>query len=132
MTTIAGITPTRVVIGVDTHKDAHVAVALDGLERRIGDTTIPTSAPGYRKLVAWADSPGEVECFGVEGTGSYGPALTRHLRTGDHQVVEVIRPNRQARRVNGKSNPADAEAAARAVLSGEATGTPRPATTWWR
>jgi transposase len=104
-----------------------VAVALDGLGRRIGDTTIPTTAPGYRKLVAWADSLGEVECFGVEGTGSYGAALARHLRTGDHQVVEVIRPNRQARRRNAKSDPADAEAAARAVISGEATGTPKSA-----
>ncbi len=125
MTTIAQIAPARVVIGVDTHKDTHVAVALDGLGRRIDDTTIPTTTPGYRKLVAWADSLGDVECFGVEGTGSYGAALTRHLRTGDRQVVEVIRPNRQARRRNGKSDPADAEAAARAVISGEATGTPK-------
>jgi transposase len=116
-----------VVIGVDTHKDAHVAVALDGLGRRIGDTTIPTTAAGYRKLVAWADSLGEVECFGVEGTGSYGAALARHLRGCARRVVEVIRPNRQTRRRNAKSDPADAEAAARAVISGEATGIPNSA-----
>ena len=125
MTKIAQITPSRVVIGVDTHKDMHVAVALDGLGRRLDSTTIPTTTAGYRALVAWADALGAVEAFGVEGTGSYGAGLARHLRGGDHQVIEVLRPNRQARRRNGKSDPADAEAAARAVLSGEATGTPK-------
>ena len=125
MTKIAQITPARLVIGVDTHKDVHVAVALDTLGRRVADTTIPTTAAGYRKLVAWADSLGSVEAFGLEGTGSYGAALARHLRDCDRQVIEVLRPNRQARRRNGKSDPADAEAAARAVISGEATGTPK-------
>ncbi len=125
MTNIAQIAPTSVVIGVDTHKDLHVAVALDNLGRRVDATTIPTTAAGYRKLVGWAGTLGEVDCFGVEGTGSYGAGLARHLRAADHRVVEVLRPNRQARRRNGKSDPADAEAAARAVLSGEATGTPK-------
>jgi transposase len=125
MPKIAQITPRRVVIGVDTHKDVHVAVALDGLGRRLGETTVPTSAAGYRNLVAWSLSIGEIETFGLEGTGSYGAALSRHLRAGGHQVVEVVRPNRQARRRNGKSDPADAEAAARAVLSGEASGCPK-------
>ncbi|MCU4185750.1 IS110 family transposase [Acidiferrimicrobium sp. IK] len=125
MTNIAQIGPTRVVIGVDTHKDLHVAVALDGLGRRIDSTTIPTTTAGYAKLVAWAETAGPVEAFGVEGTGSYGAGLARHLRAADHHVIEVVRPNRQTRRRNGKSDPADAEAAARAVISGEATGTPK-------
>ena len=125
MTKIAQISPTRVVIGVDTHKDLHVAVALDGLGRRIDSTTIPTTSAGYTKLVAWAEMLGDIEAFGVEGTGSYGAALARHLRAADHHVVEVVRPNRQARRRNDKSDPADATAAARAVLSGEATGAPK-------
>jgi transposase len=125
MTKIAQIDPTRVVIGVDTHKDVHVAVALNGLGRRIDSTTIPTTTAGYRKVVDWAEALGDVEAFGVEGTGSYGAALARHLRACDHHVIEVVRPNRQARRRNGKSDPADADAAARAVLSGEATGTPK-------
>jgi len=86
---------------------------------------IPTNTAGYRKLVAWAGSLGTIEGFGIEGAGSYGAGLARHLRGGDHRVVEVHRPNRQARRRNGKSDPVDAEAAARAVLSGEATGTPK-------
>jgi len=124
MSAVAQITPARLVIGVDTHEDVHVAVAVDTLGRRIADTKIPTTAGGYRKLVAWADSLGSVEAFGVEGTGSYGAALARHLRDCDRQVIEVLRPDRQARRRNGKSDPADAEAAARAVISGEATGTP--------
>jgi len=63
---------------------------------RRSETTIPTNAAGYRKLVTWADSLGTVEGFGVEGTGSYGAGLARHLRGGDHRVVEVHRPNRQA------------------------------------
>lgn len=125
MTKIAQIGPSRVVIGVDTHKELHVAVALDGLGRRVDSATVPTTVAGYRQLVAWAESHGEVEAFGVEGTGSYGAGLARHLRGADHQVVEVLRPNRQARRRNGKSDPADAEAAARAVLSGEANGRPK-------
>lgn len=102
-----------------------MAVALDGLGRRIDSTTIPPTVEGYRHLVAWAESHGKIEVFGVEGAGSYGAALARHLRGADHQVIEVVRPNRQARRRHGKSDPADAEAAARAVLSGEATGCPK-------
>ncbi len=125
MTKIAQITPTHVVVGVDTHKDLHVGVALDSLGRRIASTAIPTTAVGYLSLVAWAESHGEIEAFGVEGTGSYGAGLARHLRAAGYQVIEVVRPNRQARRRNGKSDPADAEAAARAVLSGEATGCPK-------
>lgn len=125
MTNIAQIAPASVVIGVDTHKDLHVAVALDSLGRRVDSTTIPTTAAGYRQLAAWAQGLGEVEAFGVEGTGSYGAGLARHLRTSRYRVVEVVRPNRQARRRNGKSHPADAEAAARAVLSGEADGHPK-------
>jgi transposase len=125
MTKIAQIGPNRVVIGVDTHKDLHVAVAVDGLGRRLESTTVPTTTKGYRHLVAWAGSFGQIEAFGLEGTGSYGAALARHLRAAGHRVIEVIRPNRQARRRNGKSDPADAESAARAVISGEADGTPK-------
>lgn len=125
MTKISQIAPTRVVIGVDTHKDQHVAVALDSLGRRVGSTTIPTTAAGYAQLVGWAGGLGQVEAFGLEGTGSYGAGLARHLGSAGQKVIEVVRPNRQARRHNHKSDPADAEAAARAVLSGEADGCPK-------
>jgi len=117
----------RVTVGVDTHKDAHVARAKDQLGRRLGEKIIPTTPRGYRALLAWAKSHGEVATFGVEGTGSYGAGLARYLQSEGHVVIEVIRPNRQARRRHGKSYPADADAAASAVLAGDATGQPKAA-----
>jgi transposase len=114
-----------VVVGVDTHKDLHVARAKDELGRGLGEITIPASAKGYRALLSWSRGLGEVRAFGVEGSGCYGAGLARHLRAHGEVVIEVIRPNRQARRLRGKSDPADAEAAAAAVLSGEASGTPK-------
>lgn len=125
MTTIAHHEPARVSVGVDTHEEVHVAVALDQLGRRLGEQHIPANPQGYRRLRAWAESLGEVAGFGIEGTGSYGAGLSRFLTRSGHLVVEVLRPNRQARRLRGKSDPADAEAAARALLSGEAQGRPR-------
>ena len=75
---------------------------------------------GYRSLLAWAQRFGTTVAFGIEGTGSYGAGLTRFLRDAGCTVIEVNRPNRQTRRRQGKSDPIDAEAAARAVMSGEA------------
>lgn len=115
----------RVTVGVDTHKDAHIARAKDQLGRRLGEITVATSVPGYDDLLAWARSLGEIHSFGVEGTGCYGAGLSRYLRGNGVVVIEVIRPNRQVRRRNGKSDPADADAAASAVLSGEANGAPK-------
>lgn len=115
----------RVTVGVDTHKDFHVAQAKDHLGRRLGEQVVPTTPAGYRQLLVWARGLGEVEAFGLEGTGSYGAALARYLRRESQLVLEVIRPNRQARRRNGKSDPADADAAASAVLSGDAAGAPK-------
>jgi len=121
MTTIAQVAdPLRVIVGVDTHRDVHVAVALDHLGRKLGWIEIPTTRGGYQRLLEWAQSFGEVELWGVEGTGSYGAGLARFLVAEDQVLVEVIRPNRQTRRLKGKSDPTDAEAAARAALSGEA------------
>ncbi len=125
MARISQLEPTRVTVGVDTHRDVHVAVALDQLGRRLDQIELATTRVGYERLLAWAQSLGSVEAFGVEGTGCYGAALARHLRARDMPVVEVMRPNRQTRRRKGKSDPTDAEAAARAVLSAEATGSPK-------
>lgn len=125
MTTIAQLGTAVVTVGVDTHLDVHVAVALDQLGRRLGDIEIAATADGYEELVAWAESFGEPEAFGVEGTGCYGAGLARMLRAQGYLVVEVIRPNRRTRRHKGKSDLIDAEAAARAVMSGEATGAPK-------
>ncbi|MEW6471152.1 MAG: IS110 family transposase [Actinomycetota bacterium] len=125
MTTIAHVGVVRVVVGVDTHRDVNVAVVIDHLGRRLGSVEIPTTAAGYRDLLRWARSFGEVEAWGVEGTGCYGAGLARFLGAKGERVLEVIRPNRQVRRRKGKSDPTDAEAAARAVLSGEASAVPK-------
>jgi len=90
-----------------------------------GDREFPTTAAGYRALLTWLRGHGQLERVGVEGTGSYGGALARHLRRMGAGVVEVDRPDRKARRAKGKSDPLDAYAAARAALSGTATGTPK-------
>ena len=117
--------PAEVIVGVDTHKHLHVAVAIDALGARLGAMTIPVRAEGYRDMVAWARALGTIRAFGVEGTGSYGAGLSRFLREQGHAVFEVNRPDRQLRRRRGKSDPLDAEAAARAVLGGQAAALPK-------
>ncbi len=114
-----------VIVGVDTHKDLHVAVALDTLGRRLADLVVPATATGYQQLHRWAQELGQVQAFGVEGTSSYGAALARHLRGCGSRVIEVNRPDRAARHGKGKSDPIDAELAGRAVLAGTAAGTPK-------
>jgi transposase len=114
-----------VVLGVDTHLDFHVAVALDRVGRRLGEVRVPTTAEGYERVVRWAEGFGPVRCAGIEGTGSYGAGLARHLKAAGIAVVEVERPKRRHLRRRGKSDPIDAEAAARTVLAGEAAGVPR-------
>lgn len=112
----------RIVVGVDTHRDEHVAVAIDQLGLRLGDRHIATTTRGYADLESWAMGQGEVVAFGVEGTGSYGAGLARFLTGYGHTVIEVGRPDRSTRRRLGKSDPIDAEVAARAVLAGVAKG----------
>ncbi|MFV1971994.1 MAG: IS110 family transposase [Acidimicrobiia bacterium] len=111
--------------GVDTHADVHVAAALDSNGALLGIEPFPTNGAGYRRLEEWLCGFGPVVKVGIEGTGSYGVGLARHLHAAGIDVVEVDRPNRQKRRKLGKSDPIDAEAAARAALSGEATVTPK-------
>jgi transposase len=120
--------PTEIIIGVDTHKDVHAAVALNGLGARLGTRTIPANPSGYQELDAWARSFGPVRAFGIEGTGSYGAGLSRSLQSAGHTVLEVNRPNRQLRHQHGKNDPLDAESAARAVLSGQADAQPKSGT----
>ena len=91
----------------------------------LGAEQFPTTAAGYRRLLAWMRTFGELDRVGVEGTGTYAVALARHLRAELVTVVEVMRPNRQVRRRHGKTDIVDAIAAARAVLSGEANATPK-------
>jgi transposase len=118
----------RVTVGVDTHADFHVGVALDQFGRRLGIRAVPTTPSGFAELLAWASDFGVLDQIGIEGTGSYGAGLARWLRARDLTVIEVERPRRhgrQARRRRGKSDPIDAEAAARAVQAGTVLGQPK-------
>lgn len=129
MTTIAQSgEPCRVLGGVDTHKDVHVAAVIDDVGRTLGVAEFAATGPGYRQLYVWLSGFGEVVAVGVEGCGSWGAGLARSLTARGVQVVEVNRPNRQNRRRRGKSDTVDAEAAARAVLAGDATVTPKAGT----
>jgi transposase len=114
-----------VVGGVDTHADVHVAAAVDSNGGVLGIESFPTDSAGYESLAAWLVGFGPVIRVGVEGTGSYGVGLARHLHANGVAVVEVDRQNRQARRRLGKSDPIDAVSAARAALSGAAKVTPK-------
>jgi transposase len=125
ITTIAHPEPSRVTVGVDTHGEVHVACAIDQLGRHLGTVGVATTTRGYRELLEWAQRLGEVQAFGVEGTGCYGAGLTRFLTAQDQVVLEINRPDRSARRRRGKSDLVDAEAAARAVLAGQATAIPK-------
>ncbi len=111
--------------GVDTHLNFHVAAAIDANGGTLGIETFPVGRRHYADLSRWLESFGELDKVGVEGTGSYGAGLARHLRHGGISVVEVDRPNRQMRNRQGKSDHVDAVAAARAALSGTATGLPK-------
>jgi transposase len=113
--------PDEVVLGVDTHKDLHVAAVLSALGVLLATSSFPTTAKGYRELLAWARGFGALHRAGVECTGSYGAALSRHLGSEAVTVIEVNRTDRGNRRRRGKTDTIDAEAAARAVLSGRAT-----------
>ena len=119
--------PTAILIGVDTHKAAHVAVAVTALGARVAACSAPADRDGYAALLAWARALGRVEAFGVEGTGSYGAGLTSFLRRHDVRVVEVSPGDRRTRRTNGKDDTLDAERAARALLAGTATAVPKTA-----
>jgi len=123
-------TEVAVILGVDTHLDFHVAVAIDHLGRRLGEASVPTTAKGYERLLRWTEGFGSLRCAGVEGTSSYGAGLARHLRSRGIEVLEVERPKHRRRSPRSnlqKSDPSDAEAAARAVLAGEASGVPKSA-----
>src|SRR4051794_6855055 len=122
MTTSDGAT---VVGGVDCHAQVHHAAALDETGRRLGDRAFPATVAGYADLLGWLRGFGTVAVVGVESTGSYGAALTRFLLEAGVRVVEVNQPHAHLRRRRGKTDAVDAEAAARKVLSGEATAIPK-------
>ncbi|HXZ69771.1 MAG TPA: transposase [Streptosporangiaceae bacterium] len=120
------IVETRAITGgVDTHADVHVAAALDPIGGLLGVAEFPASPAGYARLLAWLGGFGTVCLVGIEGTGSYGARLARHVAAAGLQVVEVDRSDSQDRRRQGKSDPPDAVSAARVAQSGRARGVPK-------
>ncbi|QNI06580.1 IS110 family transposase [Mycobacterium kubicae] len=119
--------PSRVVVGVDTHKDVHAAAVVDVGGALLATASFGADREGYRALIEWAAQFGTVLRFGIEGTGSYGRGLASAVRRHGHEVIEVARPNRQDRHRRGKSDLFDAENAARAVLAGQAEAIPKTA-----
>ncbi len=121
-TTAADVT---VIGGVDTHKHTHYAAAIDDQGRLLGHREFPATDPGYQALLVWMRDFGEIRSIGVESTGSFGATLTRALTRAGVEVVEVNRPNRLARRMDGKSDRLDAEHIARSVLGRTSTAIPK-------
>lgn len=114
-----------VIGGIDTHKDLHSAAVVDKNGATLGVEFFSTTRAGYRALLRWMRDFGDLRQVGVEGTGSYGAGVMRHLQNADIEVLEVTRPDRVDRRSRGKSDTFDAEAAARAALDGRRTSTPK-------
>ncbi|WP_371666506.1 IS110 family transposase [Streptomyces sp. NBC_00289] len=114
-----------VIGGVDSHADTvHVAVVTDR-GGQVADAEFPTTAAGYKAALAFLAAHGSVAAVGVEGTSSYGAGFTRAAREAGVTVVEVNGPDKAERRRIGKSDPIDAYAAARAVVSGRASSAPK-------
>ena len=131
MTTIArdNVVPElQITGGVDTHRDTHTAAVIDPIGRLLGHRTFPATARGYRQLLSWMQSFGTLQRVGVEGTGAYGNGLLTYLGGQDVSVIEVDRPDRKTRRSAGKSDPIDAEAAARSAAAGVRAATPKTRT----
>lgn len=123
----AGVPATQFYVGVDTHADTHTVAALDGVGRVLWTNTYPATSVGYQTVVAHLEGLGSAEemLVGVEGTNSYGAGLTRALQGSGFEVFEVLRPTRQVRRMDGKSDPIDAVEAARALISGRGVSVPK-------
>src|SRR3954453_12773572 len=82
-------------------------------------------APGNGALLAWIGEFGQLTRIRVEGTGSYGAGLTRHLAKAGVTILEVDRPDRSDRRRRGKDDDLDAVNAARAALHNRRTAIPK-------
>lgn len=118
-------TANRIVGGVDTHKDLHVAAVVDNHDRILGTSSFAATRQGYRQMLAWMRSLGQLQRVGIESTGSYGAGLLRFLQAAGIEVLEITAPDRQDRRRRGKNDDLDAQNAAHAALAGARTVTPR-------
>lgn len=117
---------TRSIIGgVDTHKDLHVAAVVDERDRVLDTRSFSTTRQGYRQMLAWMRSFGDVQRIGIESTGSYGAGLLRYMQIAGVEVLEVTAPDRHDRRRRGKNDDLDAQSAAHAAFAGQRTVTPR-------
>ena len=124
-TTLTQPDQSDVIIGVDTHKGFHLAVALAPNGGKLGECSIPVNRQGYSDLQAWALELGSCPVFAIEGTGSYSAGLCRELMASGFPVMEINRPDRSTRRRVGKDDAIDAESAARAFIAGTATIAPK-------
>jgi len=117
-----------VIVGVDTHAETHHAAVIDLHGRHLADHGFPTTIAGYQQLLDWATGLGCIDTVGVELTGSYGAALTRHLTAAGVTVREVNTTDKATRARRGKDDRIDAYAAAEKVLAGMATAIPKDTT----
>jgi transposase len=115
----------HVVGGVDTHKDLHVAAVVDEQDHIRGTQCFATTRQGYRQMLAWMRSFGDVQRIGIESTGSYGAGLLRFMQGAGIEVLEVTTPDRHDRRRRGKNDDLDSQNAAHAAFAGNRTVTPR-------
>jgi transposase len=119
------VTNCFVIGGVDTHKDLHVAAVVDEHNRVLGSQCFPTTRHGYKQMLAWMRSFGQLRRVGVEATGTYGAGLLRYLQNAGVEVLEVTTPDRGDRRKRGKNDDLDAQNAAHAAFAGKRTVTPK-------
>ena len=114
-----------IVGGVDTHKDLHVAAVVDDYDRVLGSDCFATTRHGYKCMLDWMRSFGEIKRIGVECTGTYGAGLLRYMQQTSIEVLEVTAPDKSDRRKRGKDDTIDAENAAHAAFSRRRTVTPK-------
>ncbi len=115
----------HVVGGVDTHTDLHVAAVVDHQDRVLGDESFPTTRHGYRLMLVWMRSFGDLKRAGIECLGSYGAGLLRSMQAAGVEVLEITAPDKHDRRRPGKNEHFDAESAAHAAFAERHTVTPR-------
>jgi transposase len=112
----------RIVGGVDTHKDLHVAAVVDEVDRVLASQCFATTRHGYKQMLAWMRTFGSLQRVGIEATGSYGAGLLRYMQKAGVEVLEVTTPDKHDRRKRGKNDDLDAQNAAHA---GKRTVTPK-------
>ena len=120
-----------IAVGIDTHKETHTVSIVDELGRALRSAEFRADAVGYAMVAEAIGDPAECIVVGIEGTASYGAGLCRYLRERGYNVVEVLRPKRaRSRPGSPKSDPIDAERAARDALAGIGTSVPKSQDGW--